>query len=73
MLRKRKVKAIYLTEAYCDKCGSPMESTGVVLTTYPAQYPYVCTNKECDGRAVFWANECPGKLEYEFEEDEENV
>lgn len=31
MLKKRKVKAIYVKEAICDKCGSPMESTGMVL------------------------------------------
>ena len=73
MLRKRKVKAIYMIEAYCDKCGSPMKSTGMVYATYPEQYPYVCTNKDCDGHEVFWADKRPGKLEYEFEEGEEDV
>lgn len=73
MLRKRKIKAIYILEAYCDKCGSPMESTGMVYSTFPEQYPYACTNKDCDGRCTFWAYERPGKFEYEFEEDDENV
>jgi hypothetical protein len=70
MLRKRKIKAIYMLEAYCNKCGSPMVSTGMVYSTYPEQYPYACTNKECDGHETFWAYERPGKFEYEFEEDE---
>ena len=73
MLRKRKIKAIYQLEAYCDKCGSPMVSTGMVYATYPEQYPFRCTNKDCDGRATFWAHEVPGKIQYEFEEDDDNV
>lgn len=73
MLRKRKIKAIYQLEAYCNKCGSPMVSTGMVYSTFPEQYPYACTNKECDGRETFLAHERPGKFEYEFEEDDENV
>lgn len=71
MLKKRKVKAIYLKEAICDKCGSPMESTGMVLSTWPEQYPYKCTNEDCDGHATFLEGELPGKLEYEFEEEED--
>ena len=73
MLRKRKIKAIYMLEAYCNKCGSPMVSTGMVYSTYPEQYPFRCSNSECDGRATFWAHEVPGKIQYEFEEDNENV
>jgi hypothetical protein len=53
MLRKRKIKAIYMLEAYCNKCGSPMVSTGMVYSTYPEQYPFRCSNSECDGRATF--------------------
>ena len=68
MLKKRKVKAIYVKEAICDKCGSPMESTGIVLFSWPEQYSYKCTNKDCDGHETFWAYDRPGQLEYEFEE-----
>lgn len=70
MIMKRKyIKRAYIEEAYCDKCGSVMESTGEVLCSYPAQYPYRCTNKDCDGRATFWATNLPGTIKYEFEED----
>lgn len=72
MLKKRKVKAIYIKEAICNKCGSPMESTGVVLSTWPEQYPYTCTNENCDGHETFWSYDCPGQLEYEYEDEEEN-
>ena len=71
MLKKRKVKAIYLKEAICDKCGSPMESTGMVLSIWPEQYPYKCTNEDCDGHEIFWGYDRPGQLEYEFEEEED--
>ena len=50
-----------------------MRHTGVVLTSFPAQYPFECSNPECDGRTTFWENEVPGVLKYEFEEEEENV
>lgn len=71
MISKRYVKKAYILEAICDKCGSKMESTGMVYSTYPEQYPYRCTNENCDGHATFFAHERPGKLCYEFE-DEEN-
>lgn len=69
MLCKKYVKKAYILEAFCDKCGSKMESAGMVYSTYPEQYPYRCTNKDCDGHATFWAHEVPGKLHYEFEEE----
>lgn len=68
MVTKRYVKKAYILEAYCDKCGSEMISSGIVYDTYPEQYPYHCSNPNCDGRAVFAAHECPGQLQYEFEE-----
>lgn len=73
MLKRRYVKRAYVEEAYCDKCGSKMEHTGVVLTSYPAQYPYNCTNKDCDGHKTFWGDNRPGVLKFEYEEDEDNV
>ena len=72
MLKKKYIKKAYIEEAYCDKCGAIMRHTGMVLTSYPAQYPFECTNKDCDGRCTFWADERPGKFEYEFEEDDVN-
>lgn len=73
MLKRKYVKRAYIEQAYCDKCGALMRYTGVVLTSYPAQYPFECSNPDCDGRTTFWENEVPGVLKYEFEEEEENV
>ena len=73
MLKRKKVKAMYITEAICDKCGGRLVPTGICLTTYPAQYPYQCENSECDGHETFWEYECPGKIEYEFEEEDDDV
>lgn len=73
MVTKRYVKKAYVLEAFCDKCGSKMVSTGIVYSTYPELYPFRCSNSECDGRATFQAHEVPGKILYEFEEDNENV
>ena len=73
MLKRKYVKRAYIEQAYCDKCGAPLRHTGKVLTSYPAQYPFECSNPECDERMTFWENEVPGVLKYEFEEEEENV
>lgn len=69
MIKKKYVKRAYIEEAYCDKCGAPMRQTGIVLASYPAQYPFECTNEDCDGRQTFWEENVPGVLRYEFEED----
>ena len=71
MLKRYKVRNIYTTRAICDKCGGELIPTGICLTTYPTQYPYKCENSNCDGYATFWESELPGKLEYEFEEEED--
>ena len=71
MIKKRYIKRAYIEEAYCDKCGSLLKPTGMVLTTYPCQYPYVCTNDDCDYYTAFIGDERPGVVKYEFE-DEEN-
>lgn len=73
MLKRKYVKRAYIEEAYCDKCGAKMRHTGMVLASYPAQYPFECSNSECDYGKVFWENEVPGVLKYEFEEEEEDV
>ena len=69
MLKKRYIKRAYIEEAYCDKCGSKMKYADIVLGSCPAQYPYNCTNKECDGYVTFWGDNLPGMLKYEFEEE----
>ena len=71
MLKRRYVKKAYIEEAYCDKCGAQMHHTGMVLTSYPAQYPFECSNPDCDGRTTFWEGKVPGVLRYEFEEEED--
>ena len=69
MIKKRYVKKIYVEECYCDECGSPMKHTGMVLSSYPAQYPFNCTNPKCGGHKIFWEDNLPGKLKYEFEDE----
>lgn len=72
MIVKRKIIAAYMRQAVCDKCGAEMRHTGMVLTSYPAQYPYKCSNPDCDGHETFYDYELPGQIVYEFEE-EDNV
>lgn len=73
MIKRKYIKKLYIEEAYCDKCGSIMESTGMVLTSYPAQYPYKCSNKNCTECKTFTEDERPGCIKYEFYEDEEET
>lgn len=37
---------------YCDDCDIELEFDNVVLTSYPAQYPYHCPN--CGKVYTFW-------------------
>ena len=60
MLEKKEAKT-YIVRLYCNNCGNEMESTGVVLTSYPAQYPYECPN--CGWKTT--ANEQYPKIEYQ--------
>ena len=71
MLKRKYIKRMYIEVAYCDKCGAKLRSTGMCLSSYPAQYPYECSNPNCDGRATFIEGETPGRLRYEFEEEED--
>ena len=73
MIKKRYIKRAYIEEAYCDKCGSLLKPTGMFLTTYPCQYPYYCTNEECDYRTAFIGDDCPGVVKYEFEDEDEDT
>lgn len=73
MLKKRYIKRVYIEEPICDKCGSKMRFNGVVLTTYPCQYPYTCMNTECGHVETFFEDEKPGVIRYELEEEENEV
>lgn len=65
MLKKRKVKAIYVTQMVCDDCGSDNIVCTHVLCSYPAQYCYKCRN--CG--ATSSSTQKNGDIEYEFEEE----
>lgn len=41
MVKSKEVK-VYQDRLYCPVCENEMEFTGVVLTSYPAQYEHVC-------------------------------
>lgn len=71
MLKKRYIKRVYIEEAICDKCGSKMRFNGVVLTTYPAQFPYTCVDPDCGHVETFYDNEKPGIIRYELEDEDE--
>lgn len=73
MIKRRVIKQIYIEEAYCDKCGSKMEPSGGILMTWPEQYPYHCSNPECNCSMTFYGEERPGQLKYEFEDDDVEV
>lgn len=50
---EKEVKQV-LVEYFCDLCHTgKMKPTGVALLTYPAQYPHVCDNPECEERDRF--------------------
>ena len=69
----RNINNVYVEEIVCNKCGAVMHHTGMILTSYPAQYPYKCSNSKCDGYIVLKEDECPNGLIYEFEEERDNV
>lgn len=68
MLRKRKIKSMYITQVICEECGKEMRCTHT-LCSYPAQYCYQCM--------ICGTTDCSiiksGTIEYEFEEDDVNV
>ena len=69
MLKKIKVKAIYMYKGICDKCGGELVPTGICLDYFPSQYSYRCIN--CESRELFSQLNLPGKIEYELEEEED--
>lgn len=70
MRKKKYIKRAYLEEIMCDLCGAVMRHNGIVLTSYPAQYPYECSNPDCNGYTTLFEDELP-RIKYEFEEEEE--
>lgn len=71
MIKKKYIQRAYVETAYCDECGAEMAPTGIVLTSFPPKYQFKCTNKECNKYINFLEEDCPGKLKYEFEKEEE--
>lgn len=69
MIKKKYVKRLYIEEAYCEKCGAKLEYTGMAYLSFPAQYKYICSNKECDYTINFNQDNKPGTLRFEYEED----
>lgn len=64
---RRKVKSTYNVFLTCS-CGSRrVESTGVVYTTYPVLYKYICM--EC-GKVKTSCKSCP-YLDYEYEDEDD--
>ena len=55
MIKKRWVKAIYVKELFCDKCGEKMSRSGLMLTSLPPQYEYIC--KKCGHTETVWSDE----------------
>lgn len=44
------IKRVLVDRFLCEKCGATMQSDGIVLTTWPPQYPYTCP--ECHHQQV---------------------
>lgn len=72
-LKKKYIKRMYIEEVFCDKCGAPMVQSDMVLLSYPMQYPFHCTNSECNHTITFYQGEVPGTLKFEYEEEEADV
>lgn len=44
---------VVIKEAYCDKCGARIVTTGEVFLSHPPRYGYKCSNPNCDQRFIF--------------------
>ena len=71
MLKKKYIKRLYIEEAICDKCGSRMDHTSVVLPSWPERYPYICSNPDCGEMTIFYGHNKPGVIRYEFEDEKD--
>lgn len=53
MEEKKEVKT-FKVDYKCPKCKRGyLRHNGLVLTSYPAQYPHNCNNKDCDYDETF--------------------
>ena len=68
MLRKKRIRNIYIYEVICGKCGRPMNNTGRIALTCPAKYIYECQG--CNRIDYLPENK---RYEIEYWEEDENV
>ena len=69
LLKKKYVKRLYIEEAYCEKCGAKLKFTGMTYLSFPPQYKYDCSNKNCDYTINFSQDNKPDTLRFEYEEE----
>jgi len=60
---KKQELRTFVTEPYCDKCGSKMVDAGLDHYNPPSQYQLICTNLECNNKEII--NELYPKIAYE--------
>ena len=53
---------------YCD-CGGEYVWNGICLTTYPAQYPHVCSNEGCLDKMTMSGQSYPREITQEVGEE----
>ena len=49
-MEQLKIKNVLVDKLYCDDCGTEMQPYGMVYTTFPPQYPYICPL--CDNKTI---------------------
>ena len=49
-LESLQIKQVLVDRFLCEKCGATMQFDGVVLTSWPPQYPYTCP--ECHHQQI---------------------
>ena len=49
-LESLQIKQVLVDRFLCEKCGATMQFYGVVLTSWPPQYPYTCP--ECHHQQI---------------------
>lgn len=54
MAESTKQVIVTKTSFDCPKCNGTLVPTGICLTSYPAQYPHRCTNRNCSESDTFY-------------------
>ena len=49
-MEQLEIKNVLVDKLYCDECGTEMQPYGMVYTTFPPQYPYICP--KCDNKTI---------------------